>query len=346
MSTETTAPALADPRGAGRTAPVRLHRVDRRRAVKMSGAVLLAPLLAACGAMPPASPTPPAPGVPGTPAPPAAPTAVATAKAGITIGDLAARIAAGWPGVSSYRETASQFLLVPLSLSTAATPLASPAATPLASPAATPVGATPVVSPTTLTTEQSVVLPDQRSQRVTGGGSFDHEAVAIGGRLAARGPLVAHLVPGAPADAWVAIDPATLRADDPAAAPLLALLRPISGPPLVIPQRLYDQVVRPLGAIPVSGHSCEGYAMADTTATGEREDITLALDDKNRPCLRETKIGRTVLERVVWDQYDAAPPIAWPLPASATPAATPLASPGATPSASPAAPLATPLAND
>src|SRR5581483_10198852 len=105
--------------------------------------------------------------------------------------------------------------------------------------------------------------------------------------------------------AWVAIDPAALKPDDPAAQPLLALLRPVAGPPIAFPDRLNDQVVRPLGAIPVSGHSCEGYALADTTATGQRLDITLALDADNRPCLRETRIGRTLLERTVWDQYDA-----------------------------------------
>ncbi|HEX5500633.1 MAG TPA: hypothetical protein VFX03_15460, partial [Thermomicrobiales bacterium] len=146
-------------------------------------------------------------------------------------------------------------------------------------------------------------------------------------------------------DVWVEIDPTTLRPDDPAAPPLLALLRPTAGPPVVFPERLHDQVVRPLGAIPVSGHSCEGYAMADTTATGEREDITLALDDKNRPCLRETRIGRTLLERIVWDRYGIVPPIVWPLPSPATPAAAPVASPMTSPLASPAAaPAATPLA--
>ncbi|HEU5430148.1 MAG TPA: hypothetical protein VFU81_00710, partial [Thermomicrobiales bacterium] len=294
MSNPPTAPEQT---GAARSldrASARARRLGRRRLAKLSAAALLAPLLTACGAMPPSGPASPTAEAPGTPSAPATPSAVGTAKQGITIGDLANRVAASWPKVTSYRETATQFLLVPLSLPGAPTPRASPAATPLASPAATPLAATPA-APTALVTERSIVLRDQRRQRVIGGGSFDHEAVVIGGRLAARGPLVARLIPGTPPDAWVEIDPASLRPDDPAAAPLLALLRPIAGPPVAFPDRLRDQVVRPLGAIPVSGHSCEGYAMADTTATGEREDITLALDDKNRPCLRETRIGRTLL---------------------------------------------------
>jgi hypothetical protein len=344
MSNATTAPEQGgSTRSLDRAAP-RARRLGRRRMLKMSSAALLAPLLTACGAMPPSGPASPTAIAPATPGAPVAPTAAATAKQGITIGDLAGRVDASWPKVTSYRETATQVLMAPLSLPGAATPLASPAATPMASPAASPPAATPLAAPTELVTERSIVLPGQRRQRVSGGGTFDHDAVVIGRRLAARGPLVARLVPNAPTDAWVEIDPASLRPDDPAAAPLLALLRPITGPPVAFPERLREQVVRPLGAIPVSGHSCEGYAMADTTATGEREDITLALDDKNRPCLRETRIGRTLLERIVWDQYDAVPPIVWPLPApAATPIASPVGSPAATPLASPAA---TPLAVD
>ncbi|HEU0113436.1 MAG TPA: hypothetical protein VFQ80_02095, partial [Thermomicrobiales bacterium] len=70
MSNATTAPDRAGPQraSAGR-------RFDRRRALLGGGAALLAPLLNACGAMPPSGPASPAPIAPGTPAPPTSPTA-------------------------------------------------------------------------------------------------------------------------------------------------------------------------------------------------------------------------------------------------------------------------------
>src|SRR5689334_7315407 len=77
------------------------RRIDRRRATWIAGVALLAPLLSACGAMPPAGPATPTPGAPGTPTAPPRPTAAGATKKGITIGDLTARIAASWPGVTS-----------------------------------------------------------------------------------------------------------------------------------------------------------------------------------------------------------------------------------------------------
>ncbi|HET7094740.1 MAG TPA: hypothetical protein VFI22_14710, partial [Thermomicrobiales bacterium] len=91
MSQATTAPDRASVHRASPAGGACGRSFDRRRAVKLTGAALLAPLLTACGAMPPSGPASPAPAPPGTPGAPPATTAAAV-KQGITIGDLAARV--------------------------------------------------------------------------------------------------------------------------------------------------------------------------------------------------------------------------------------------------------------
>ena len=72
----------------------------------------------------------------------------------------------------------------------------------------------------------------------------------------------------------------------------------------------------------------KGYGLADTNLAGTRLDITVALDDKNRPCTQITSVNDVPQRQTVWDQFDAIAPIDFPagvaLPATPS-AATPVA---------------------
>lgn len=289
---------------------------------RMRGAVLLVALLtlfAGCGPMP--APTP----APEATAPAPAPTAAGTAAAGtpaaavLTLGALANRITAAWAGVSSYHLTFTG--------PTAAPPPA--AGTPLARPEGTP-GSTPVARPpTTFTSTREVILPDRQRQDVRGLGDNDHEAVAIGEEIYLRGPLTAQVAPGTPPDAWIAIDTATL-AGDARLSQLLGGLPHLPPAPLAaVPERLWPQEVRDLGAVEFDGRQCQLYGAADTlTATGSRIDLSIAIDGDDLPCFIETSVGGVTQGRDEYRAINAAAAIEAP---SATPVSVPpaLASPAA-----------------
>jgi hypothetical protein len=281
--------------------------------------VALALTVTACGQMPapepqPTATQPPAPVVTGSP--------VATAARELTLGDLASRSNAAWSDVHSFRITfTGRTGAAALSPATpapgvAATPQATPVASPLATPAAMFVSV------------RAVILPAQQSQSVTGLGESDHEAIVSGDRLYLRGPLVRQVVPSAPDDAWIVIDPATV----PQGSALFGLLGGLPTPPRAplssLPERLAPQVVRDLGSTSFDGRECRIYGAADTmSTTGSRIDFAIALDQNDLPCFIETSAAGATIGR---DEYSAInEPFTIATPSAATPATVPpaLASP-------------------
>ena len=307
---------LSAPPGAERVSP--RSRPSRRGLLRLAAPVALLPLLAACGA------TPSGPGPAPTP-PPTQPQAQATDKPGITVANLAKRVAEGWRGVKSYRMTVRGTMLTQGAGATPAT-----GASPVVVPVGTPGVATPVAAgavPTEVVWTYDVILPDRQHVTLRGAGENDVEAIVIGKTMVARGGMIESLGLSPATDEWAVVDPAKLDPNDARANTLLHLYDPI-GLPITFQEKLFEQVVRPLGAMPVNGVACEGYGLADTNLAGTRLDITVALDDKNRPCTQVTSVNNVPQRQTVWDQFDAIAPIDFPagvaLPATPS-AATPVA---------------------
>lgn len=294
-----------------------IERRQMRAALLTSLAVVL---LAGCGAMPESVP-PTAPttdeGTPATATPPGAL---------LTFGNLATRINAAWQDVESYRITyTGGSIPAPLS---PASPVASPIASPIASPAATPVARTPAA----YVSVREVVLPDVQRQEVSGLGADDHEAISTPDGVFIRGPLVERIAPGAPAAAWIEIDPAEIP-EGSALSMMLGGLPQVPVTPLsTLPQRLWPQQVRDLGEAEFDGRECHVYGAADTVAaTGMRVDFSIAIDEAGLPCFVETSTGGSLQRRDEYTHIDG--DIAIGAPDAATPVSIP-------------APLATPAIHD
>jgi len=290
--------------------------------------VVLSAVLAGCGPMPATTPT----AMPETTRP--VEENVATpgtpASAELTLGELAERVNAAWPGVRSYRITFTGSTL-PMSLGLG-TPVARPLATPAATPAATP-GATPVArARNTFISVRDVILPDRQRQEMRGLGEVDHEAIAVGDRLYVRGPLVEQIAPGTADDVWTVVDPASVP-ERSMLSRLLSGLPEIPAAPLAdLPQRLLPQVIHEMDAVEHDGRACRVYGAADTVpATGMRVDYTIAVDDRDIPCFIEISTGGVTQGRAEYSDIDGSFTIEPPL------AATPVSVPPE---------LATPLAHD
>ena len=294
-------------------------------AVRGAVLALLVPVLVACGGDDGddagADPTPPATtassrvltpegaGGDAAGAPAATPVASPEGTPGVprTFGDLADRVNAAWDGVRSYRQ---------VRVTTGA-----------AGAAGTP-GASPVADDAAVEITEEVVVPDRRRQVVRRGGEVASETVAIGGRVWVRGEL-ARLAGSPPGeDGWVEIDPARFGAGTQLGALFAGLTAPLTPPFPDVPVSARTREVIPAGSVEVAGRACEAYRFAETTETGERVDITIALDPDDRLCAAETTVGQ-VRSRTEILAYDLDLSIEPPLPSVATPAASPAASPAA-----------------
>jgi hypothetical protein len=275
----------------------RPHATTGHRALGLVLVALL--LLAACGKEEEATPTPAA-----TTAPPV--TAVSTigsatpgSASGLTVAELADRIAAAWPAVMTYRTVTT---------TVAQTPAGSPVAGP------SPVAGGPVVSETI----DEFVLPDRKRRLARAGDALQYELVVVDGRIYARGPQAPGLNPSRPnPDAWVEVAPATLETATAHAEDYGNLFAPVTAPysRLSPEKRARDAV--PLGQIAIDGRACTSYRIADTTLTGERIEIVLALGPDDLPCAIETHAGGQVTTTVF--TYNM--PLTIEAPAAATPLA-------------------------
>jgi hypothetical protein len=203
-----------------------------------------------------------------------APTATAPPVDGLTVGHLADRMAAAWPGVKTYR--------------TVFTTSAHAGGTPRA-------GASPVASPEAgLEVIDEVIAPDRKHRVYKQGGAVSSEFIAVDNKVYARGPLAAGLEPATPAAGdWVVVDPAAANLATPLGQLVRALAAPAAPPYSELSESRRNRSATPVGEVNVNGHTCAAYGIADTTATGEPINVILALGPDDLPCSFETRAGGT-----------------------------------------------------
>jgi hypothetical protein len=195
------------------------------------------------------------------------PTPLPTEVAGPTVGELADRIASAWTGVSTYRTVSGN-------VEEAGTPQAG-----------SPAGQEPVE------VVAEVVLPDRKRQVSTSNGEVIAEYVVVRGEVFARGPLTEGL-PATPVTGdWRVVDPATLDPASQWAEQIGALTAPVQPPYSGLSQDERERVAKPLGSIDVDGQSCNAFQIVDTTQTGERVDVTLAIGANDLPCSIQTHVS-------------------------------------------------------
>lgn len=253
--------------------------------------------LAGCGGD---EPTPTATAVvPGGSQATSAPVGAATPGTLRTAGDLADRIAAAWGTVRTYRSTFTA-ITAPGSAS-----------------ASSPVLGTPANEAPSLEIVDEVVLPDRKHRTIREAGALSGEFVGIGGRVFLRGPIAQAIGrPNLDPGRWIEIDPAAVNPASPISGLIADLAAPAEPPYAALPAETRALPISPLGSVEVEGQTCAAYDAVDTTDTGERIEVTIALGPDDLPCLLETRAGGTV-NRTVFSAYNA--PLTIEPPVVATP---------------------------
>jgi hypothetical protein len=240
-------------------------------------------VLSACGnesaskSTPTASPTPVLvlpPSAAGTST--ALPIAGSAVPGQLTVGEIADRIAAAWAGVKSYRST---FSTAGMSI------VASPVPSPMASP---------VAALTTTMLVDDVILPDRRHRSELRDGMVVSELILVGGAVYERGVQFPDATPVADPRAWMKLDPATIPSDSPYRAVYDAMTAPLTPPYSGLSPDERERIAHPIGQVAVGGRMCAGYRVADTTMTGERIEVVIAIGEDDLPCSIETTVGGTV----------------------------------------------------
>lgn len=295
--------------------------------------LLLLPLLASCGggdkaASPTATP-PPAATVPvsttaiavvptgGSPVS-ASPVAGTPGAGGATFGELADRVNGAWAGVKNYQ------LVRVYGRDADAAPVAG------ASPAAvaSPGTGTFTVSATTAEITEQGIVPNQRHQATQARGQASSESVSLDGKVWVRGALAGFVRPNISPETWVAVDPAAIDPKSQLRTVFDALAAPITPPFPTMDAALRSRELISLGTVSIDGRSCDGYRFVQTTETGGRIDVAIAVGSDNLICAIETQAGGLVtLTR--YTAYNQTMTIR--APANALPMATPPAAgtPGA-----------------
>ncbi len=183
------------------------------------------------------------------------------------VGEIADRIARAWAGVRSYRSVFTTTQRLP---------------------------GTPAPSVVTIEVIEEAVLPDRRHRIMRENGVVTAELIIVGSTVYVRGiALPGFSTPRPDPDAWLLVDPAIAQAGDDVASLYAAVATPIAPPYAALSpeERLRDAV--PLDRIEIGGRTCQRYRIADTTMTGERVEILLALGPDDLPCSIETSAGGT-----------------------------------------------------
>jgi hypothetical protein len=203
----------------------------------------------------------------GTTADPA--TATPDSAGELTVGDLADRIAVAWEGIASYRSVfTTQALGSP------------PAATPSA-------GAVEVVT--------EVIVPDRKRQVTWTDGEITAEVIVVNTTIHARGTLATFLAPSTPvAGDWVTVDAGAVNPASQTGALIGSLLQPVRPPYVELSEAERTRIATPLGERTIGDRACTAYQIADTTATGERLEVVLAIDAGDLPCAIETRAASSL----------------------------------------------------
>jgi hypothetical protein len=241
--------------------------------------VALALLLAACGAEIDQPPT-----VVSTATPDAA------TPIGLTVGQLAERIGAGWAEIDRYRAvTTTQSI------------------------------GSPVAGSVHRETVEEVILPGQRHQVVSVNGVVQSEIVSAGGSIYGRGPALPGIVQTNRDPAvWITINGNVLGPDNAASGFYQSLLLPVQPPYAGLSQSDRDKPAEELGSVDVAGQPCQQYRIVDTSLTGERVEIVLALTESGLTCSIQTTSAHAVTTTVyTYDQPAVIVVPASPVPAPA-----------------------------
>lgn len=207
---------------------------------------------------------------------------------GLTVGQLADRIVAGWDGIERYQAITT--------LQSGGSPTAS-------------MGATETI--------EEAILPDQRRQVVTVDGEIRSEIVAAGGNIYGRGAgLPGIQQPNRDPDVWITINGNVLGPNNEYSAFYQSMLLPIQPPYAGLAPADREKSAEELGVTEVNGRTCQQYRIVDTTLTGQRVEVMLALEESGLVCSIQTSTGGSVTTTVY--TYDEPGEIA--LPASPVPA--------------------------
>jgi hypothetical protein len=207
--------------------------------------------------------------------------------AGLTVGELAGRIAAGWAEIDRYRAVTA--------MQTSGSP--------------TVAGATETIV--------EVIVPDLRRQVVMLDGVEQSEIVASGGNIYGRGVSLPGIdQPNRDPAVWITINGNVLGPNNPASGLYQSLLLPVQPPYAALEQNDRDKPAELLGVVEVGGQACTQYRIVDTTLTGERVDVLLALADSGLVCSIQSTSDHAVTTTVY--TYDQPADIA--IPASPVPA--------------------------
>ncbi len=250
-----------------------------------TAAATLTPVSIVSGDPPRSSP------IPGSP--------VATPGSGepATVGDLATLVGEAWGSVTAYRATSTNGD----SGGVITGELASP---PVGSPVA--AIASPVPDDGGLLADDEVVMPGQRHQIVREAGA-ESEFVATGGMVYTRGAFNrVYIDPSLDPATWVALDPATVPVTSPLAVFVdrFAGQEPFTSPFANLQPQTLGLPLAPRDTSQNDGRTCRSYRVVQTTQTGERVDITLAIDEQNLPCFVETAAGG-IVNRTTYDDFNA-----------------------------------------
>jgi hypothetical protein len=240
-----------------------------------------------------------------------------------TVGELADRVTAAWPTVTSYRSVTTQG-------STDDPPVELPVPLEVATPV--PLGSVPESSQAYI---DEVVLPDRRHQLTSQGGQIS-EFIVVNGRVYVRGRFAQVAIrPDLEATTWVDLDPSRIAPDSPIGFFIAGFAEP-TAPAFASPlsDLLSDTRAReltPVGEIEVEGRTCQSYQWAETTSDGASLTRIIAVGADNLPCLIELDAGGYV-SRTTYSGYNE--PITIEAPAGAVTVGETLGMPG---QASPAA---------
>jgi hypothetical protein len=121
------------------------------------------------------------------------------------------------------------------------------------------------------------------------------EAVIIGDTVYIRGQFAAMAPNATPtASGWIVVDPATVDGSSQFGAMVANLTEPAGPPYRELSEAERGRAATPLGERTIAGRVCVAYQIADTTQTGERIEVVLALGSDDLPCAIETRIGDSV----------------------------------------------------
>lgn len=216
------------------------------------------------------------------------PTQEVATPAGLTVGILADRIAAGWKTIDRYRSVTT-----------------------------TVSAGTPTAAGMGTTVIEEVVLPDRRRQVVTVDGIERSEIVAAGGNIYGRGTSLPGIEqPNRNPDVWITINGNVLGPNNAFSGFYQSLLLPSQSPYGGLSEDKRNRPAEELGAVEIDGKQCEHYRIVDTTLTGERVVIVLSLAGNGLVCSIETTSDAAISTSVY--TYDQPTEIV--IPASPVPA--------------------------